>query len=154
MTQCERAIYSVPTLFLRYFDDNFTTSVHIDAFHNFHRHLKQRFTEPNTCRKMTLLILHSTTIHPTQFRTTLTRRVQFDCEKSDILVRNEVKLRQSMHRESRDTHYTLTSTCPTIKQYVLQNETVSRKGAVLRVRGGCTVLQKGAVSRNLSKFKQ
>ena len=75
----------------------------------------------------------------------MTRRVQFGCEKSDTLVRNEVKLRQSMHRVSRDTHYTLTSTCPTIKQYVLRNETVSREEAALR---------KGAVSRNLSKFKQ
>ena len=56
-----------------------------------------------------------------------------------------------MHGESRDTHYTLTPTCPTIKQYVLQNDTVSRKGAVLREEA---VLRKGAVSRNLSKFKQ
>ena len=75
----------------------------------------------------------------------MTRRVQFGCEKSDTLVRNEVKRRQSMHGESRDTHYTLTPTCPTIKQYVL------RKGAVLREEA---VLRKGAVSRNLSKFKQ
>ena len=81
----------------------------------------------------------------------MTRRVQFGCEKSDTLVRNEVKRRQSMHGESRDTHYTLTPTCPTIKQYVLQNDTVSRKGAVLREEA---VLRKGAVSRNLSKFKQ
>ena len=100
MTQYERAIYSVPTLLLRCFDDNFTTSVLIDAFHNFHRHLKQRFTEPNTYRKMTLLILHSTTVHPTQFRITLTRRVQFGCEKFDTLLRNEVTLRQSIYRES------------------------------------------------------
>ena len=100
MTQYERAIYNVPTLFLLYFDDNFTTSVHIDAFHNFHRHLKQRFTEPNTYRKMTLLILHSTIVHPTQCRTYFDERVQFGCGKFDTLLQNEVTLRQSISRES------------------------------------------------------
>lgn len=107
MTQCERTLYSVPTLFLRSFDNKFTTSVHIDAFHNFHRHLKLRFTEPNTYRKMTLLILHSTTVHPTQFRTTLTRRVEFGFEISDTLLPSEVKIRQSIHRESRLLHETV-----------------------------------------------
>ena len=107
MTQCERTLYSVPTLFLPYFDNNFTTSVHIDSYHIFHRHLQLRFTEPNTYRKMTLLILHSTTIHPTQFRTTLTRRVEFGFEISDTLLPSEVKIRQSIHRESRLLHETV-----------------------------------------------
>jgi len=67
----------------------------------------QRFTEPNTYQKMTLLILHSTTVHPTQFRTTLTRRMQFGCEISDTLLPSEVKIRQSIHRESRLLHETV-----------------------------------------------